>query len=72
MPQLTVPSESPALRLFVIFCGLAMLTGPARADEAALRKDTSLQFVPADVSMYSSSLRLKEQWDIVARSQAVK
>ena len=47
---------------------LLLAVSPSAAD--TLQKDTSLRFVPANVSFYATSLRLKEQWQIFADSKA--
>jgi len=46
--------------------GLAAL--PAPAEETG----TSADFVPADCAFFSTSLRLGQQWDLIAQSNAVK
>ncbi len=46
--------------------GLATLPPPAE------QTGTSADFVPADCAFFSTSLRLGEQWDLIAQSNAVK
>jgi hypothetical protein len=41
-----------------------------RASQAAPKYGTSLDWAPADASFYTSSLRLREQWEIVTNSNA--
>ena len=54
----------------VVFALVALLAvAPARAAE---KYGNSLDWVPADASVYSASLRLKEQIDVVAGSNAWK
>jgi hypothetical protein len=53
----------------VVAACLALFVGPTQAAE---KYGNSLDWVPADASMYSASLRLKEQIDIVAGSNAWK
>jgi hypothetical protein len=58
----------------VFVLGVATLSAfgsHARAD-ATKFADTSLKFVPADAAFYSTSLRLKEQFDLFLQSKAWK
>ena len=67
-------AASGTVRLSFAICGFSFLVGfvnTGRADEADLRKKTSLEFIPADVSTWSSSLRLNEQLALVLKSKAV-
>lgn len=59
-------------RVFVYtFASLAILSQSTAAPAAGeLKESTSLQFVPADVAFYSTSLRMKEQFDAVLNSNA--
>jgi hypothetical protein len=49
---------------------LAAVCLSARTSIAAPKYGNSLDWVPADAVFYSASMRLKEQWDIVAKSNA--
>jgi hypothetical protein len=64
--------RAPGRRLAGILAGVALLALLAPAARAADLEtlDTSLKIIPADVAFYSSSLRLKEQFDAVAKSRA--
>jgi hypothetical protein len=49
---------------------LGLLWLPAQSASAAPKYGNSLDLVPADAAFYSASLRLREQFDIVAKSNA--
>ncbi len=49
---------------------LAMLVAPAKLIAAAPKYGNSLDIIPADAAFYSASLRLREQFDIVVKSNA--
>ena len=52
----------------LLLCGLT-LVGPASA-QTSVRERTSLRFIPDDAAFYSTSLRLKEQYESFTRSKA--
>ncbi|MDX1964094.1 MAG: hypothetical protein SFX18_13150 [Pirellulales bacterium] len=51
-------------------CVLGLLWGGRPMPSTAETLGNSLDFVPADVSFYSSSLRLREQWELLTDSKA--
>ncbi|HEY6563489.1 MAG TPA: hypothetical protein VIY86_03285, partial [Pirellulaceae bacterium] len=53
----------------VLGCTLA-LAGPSSLRADFLSEETSLKLIPADASIYVTSLRLKEQWDVILGSRA--
>ncbi len=67
-----VPAHAPGRRLVVLFGGLALfaLLAPAVRAADSDKNNNSLKIIPADAAYYSSSLRLKEQFDAVAKSRA--
>lgn len=48
---------------------LLMSTAALRADD--LQETTSLKFVPANAAFYGATLRMREQWELLANSRAV-
>ncbi len=55
----------------IIFAGLMFTTfNPARAE--AVKTNSSLSFIPGDAGFYASSLRNKEQFDLLYKSNAYK
>ena len=63
-PWHSVRSRSALMMLVVLICG------QARAADTPAKPSGSLALVPADASLYVSSLRLREQLDIARRSKA--
>lgn len=56
------------LSIIVLLAGLLLV--PFKAVQAAPKYGNSLDWVPADAVFYSASLRLHEQFDIIAKSNA--
>lgn len=64
----------PRRLLWAVALTLATITGlgSRAAAQDNVYEDTSLALVPADAAVYSASLRLEEQWQIFAKSNAAK
>src|SRR4051794_6206200 len=59
--------------MFVAMLAAAVtLVGSGAPAQESLRESTSLQFIPADAAFYSSTLRLREQYRLLADSNAMK
>ncbi len=54
----------------LLCCSAGWLSGNASAED--IRESTSLKFVPEDVAFYSTSLRMREQYDAFVQSKAFK
>lgn len=54
----------------LLCCTAGWLSGVARAED--IRESTSLKFVPDNVAFYSTSLRMREQYDAFVQSKAFK
>ena len=69
-----MPSDMRICRritVFVLAVSVSLSGTPAAFSQAtSVRNSTSLAFVPDDVAFYSSSLRTKEQLDVLLRSRA--
>jgi hypothetical protein len=59
-------------RHLVGIVAMSLLAQPVVAQDSNVYEDSSLSMVPADVAIYSASLRLEEQWNIFAKSNAAK
>lgn len=60
------------LRHLACVVALSLFAQPVVAQDSNIYEDSSLSIVPADVAIYSASLRLEEQWNIFAKSNAAK
>lgn len=56
-----------ALTIVVVVCGLS---GTRDCSAEDLRTETALRWVPSSAAFFSTSLRIKEQWDIFRGSKA--
>jgi hypothetical protein len=65
-------SGSRRVAIAAAFCIVAFATAITSLSAQDVYKESSLAVVPVDASIYSSSLRLNEQWQRFAKSNAAK